>query len=72
MLTQSLLILRKNSIMTSLDLNKTDPDLKTEGVTLNKINSSMSTMMSSECFSEELLFIKVEEEETSERIPFLT
>ena len=58
--------------MTSLDLNKTDLDLKTEGVTLNKINSSISTMMSSECFSEELLFIKVEEEETSERIPFLT
>ena len=58
--------------MTSLDLNKTDLDLKTEGVTLNKINSSMNTMMSSECFLEELLFIKVEEEETSERIAFLT
>ena len=66
----SLLILKRKSIMISLDQRKIDPDLKIADIILNRTKNSINMMMSSECFLEELLFIK-EEEVISERKQFL-
>ena len=66
----SLLILKRKSIMISLDQRKIDPDLKIVDVILNKTKNLISMMMFSECFLEELLFIR-EEEVILERKHFL-